>query len=346
MEVLFASEVEHPQTQTTQPSAFAQPSSFSTVERFSTPQIPTNPPRLLGEDWRMRCRIPGVPSLPQRGRLLANTPQLVLLYPNSPHPHTCLGLHPIFPVYPLSSSLSLDRHGSPLLLSRCGHMAHCIHPPVQACFMDDVIRSSSFSGPSTLSPALVKWQRQGHDGLGLGFGLQHGLGMAPGLYITSAIADCGGRGSLNLGHEELGHFSDDSSYQTGLPRRSLSQSDVKLLKQPASTAPAAEYRPLGHYPHLSRRHSPARPTHLPLQSSLSPERLPDGSKLDLSHSDSDSEAVCSYFCPGLDRMVRSVPLARMRISSGSLQLDEEDEESLNISDGEKASSTTAPKHKS
>uniref|UniRef100_W5LLT8 FERM domain containing 7 n=1 Tax=Astyanax mexicanus TaxID=7994 RepID=W5LLT8_ASTMX len=340
--VLVSSEVEHPQVQPSQLSSSAQSSSssFSATEMgcLNAFEAPQSLPRLLGEDWRTRCRFTGETNLPQRGRLLANTQQLVLLYPGPQHPQACLGLQPIFPVYPLSSSLSLSHPGSPLLLCRCGHMAHCVQPSMQACFLDDVIRSSSFSGPSTLSPALVRRQRQRYGGLGLGFGLPHGLGMAPGLYITSAVADCGGRGGLDLGREELGHFSDDSSYQTGLPRRSLSQSDMKLLKQPATGTPASEFRPLGHYPHLSRRQSPARPTHLPLQSSQGPEQPAGGSKPELSHSDSDSD--CPYFCPGLGRMVRSVPLARMRISSGSLQLDEEDEDS---NDGQRASSTTASK---
>ncbi|KAL6470399.1 hypothetical protein MHYP_G00215180 [Metynnis hypsauchen] len=349
-EVLFSSEVEHPQARVTKPSAFAQSrsSSISTAEPgpSSALQAPQSLPGFLGDDWRTRSRFHGQTTLPQRGRLLANAQQLVLLYPNPHHLHTCLGLHPVFPVYPLSSSLSLDHPGSPPLLSRCGHMAHCIQPPMQACFLDDVIRSSSFSGPSTLSPAVMRRQRQRYGGLGLGFALPHGLGMAPGLYITTAVADCGGRGGLDFSQEELGHFSDDSSYQTGLPRRSLSQSDMKLLRQSASGPPAAEFRPLGHYPHLSRRQGPARPTHLPLQTSILPERSAGGSKAEVSQSDSDSDAVCSYLCPGLDRIVRSVPLAHMRISSGSLQLDKEDENTLNTDVGKEVSSAIAPKHKS
>ncbi|KAI4882520.1 hypothetical protein NFI96_018916 [Prochilodus magdalenae] len=340
MEVLISSEVERPQARSMQASAFAQSrsSSLSTAEQGQpcTMQVPQSVPRRLGGDWRTCCRFTDNTALPQRGRLLANAQQLVLLYPNPHLPHTCLGVHPVFPVYPLSSSLPLDHPGSPLLLSRCGHVAHCIQPPMQACFIDEVIRSSSFSGPSTFSPALVRRQRQRYGGLGLGFGLPHGLAWAPGLYITSAVTDCGGRGGLGLGQEDLGHFSDDCSYQTGLPRRSLSQTDMKLLKQSTSGPPAADFRPLGHYPHLSRREGPARPTHLPLQPSFLPEGSAGGNKVELGQSDSDSDAVCSYFCPALDRVARSVPMARMRISSGSLQLDEEDEDS----------SETARKHKS
>lgn len=46
-----------------------------------------------------------------------------------------------------------------------------------------------------------------------------------------------------------------------------------------------------------------------------------------SYSDSDPEVFYPYYCPPppLGRVVRSAGLARMRFSSGSLQLDEEEE---------------------
>ncbi|XP_029555210.1 FERM domain-containing protein 7-like [Salmo trutta] len=274
---------------------------------------------------------------PQRGRLLANTQQLVLLYP-SPHshlyPYPCLELHPILPLSAQAymsgcSSFSLDHAPAPLPLSHYGP-----RPAPQAALLDDFIRSSSFSNPSSLSPCL---RRQRHR-----YNVPPGMAIAPGLYAAT-LAGCGA-GRREFGREETaGHFSDDSSYQAGLPKRSWSQSDMKVLRP---SAPAAEFRPLGHYPHLSRRHSPARPTHLPLNLSPMPERpasvcvLGAGSRTGSGEiSLSDSDVMFPYYCPGLGKLVRSGPLARMRISSGSLQLDEGEEDSFNLSDPEGSAAT-------
>ncbi|XP_016118768.1 FERM domain-containing protein 7-like [Sinocyclocheilus grahami] len=182
------------------------------------------------------------------------------------------------------------------------------------------LRSASFSGSAYASPVLTHWQRYA------GIGWPPVLGAAPGFYVAGSFGD--------RDQEELGHFSDDCSYQTGLPRRSYSQSDIKMLCQPA------EFRPLGHYPHLSRREGLTRPTYLPLHSA----RPTDGSMSELSHSDSDPDVMCSFYCPGISRLVRSTPLARMRISSGSLQLDEEEERSFS-NEGTSATAVKA-KHKS
>ncbi|XP_061664128.1 LOW QUALITY PROTEIN: FERM domain-containing protein 7 [Syngnathoides biaculeatus] len=104
---------------------------------------------------------------------------------------------------------------------------------------------------------------------------------------------------------EAGHYSDDCNFLPGLPRRA----DIKFH------VPASEFRPLGYYPHLSR---PTRPTFLPLNAPPQPER-PAGS-----HSDSEPEVFYPYYCPP----PRPVRPARMRLSSGSFQLDEDDEEEL------------------
>lgn len=233
--------------------------------------------------------------------------------------------------------------------------------PVQSLLpVDDVIRSSSFSNSSALAPA----RRQTGTGA-LGFATPFGLppGLFPSVYGGGcsqgqrgrgghSSSSCGGGGGarLDFNYEELGHFSDDCSYQSALPRRSCGQSDdVKLLRQPAL---AAEFRPLGHYPHLSRRQAPVRPTHLPLQASAAavcPERPASacslrgggggpGSRAELSHSDSDSETVvCPLYC----QAALAGPLARMRISSGSLQLEEEEEEegTVNPKGAEEAGAT-------
>ncbi|XP_063058273.1 FERM, ARHGEF and pleckstrin domain-containing protein 1-like [Engraulis encrasicolus] len=323
---------------------------------------------------------------PQRGRLLGNTQHLVLLYPNPHAPHThaqsCMGgmhHHPPFPVMPLP--------GQPFCLGQmpCGmfamptchhvhyhhhHYHHQLSPtmPVQSLVTVEGTpgpgpgNSCSFPSSSTLSPA----RRQRGRGGPPAPGFATAFAMPPfGLFSTSVYGGVGcshtgpqrGRRSGNNGggggggrrldftHEELGHFSDDCSYQSGLPRRSWSQADMKIVRQPV---PAAEFRPLGHYPHLSRRQTPTRPNHLPLQACAAgsssskssttrctPERPSSACSLrgggggggsggrtgELSHSDSDSETGCPLYFEAL-----SGPLARMRISSGSLQLEEEEEE--------------------
>ncbi|XP_061525290.1 FERM domain-containing protein 7 [Phycodurus eques] len=104
---------------------------------------------------------------------------------------------------------------------------------------------------------------------------------------------------------EAGHYSDDCSFLPGLPR----QPDVNFH------IPASEFRPLGYYPHLSR---PARPTYLPLNAAPLPQHSAG------SYSDSEPDVFYPCYCPPL----RPGRPARMRLSSGSLRLDEEDEEAL------------------
>ncbi|KAL0993889.1 hypothetical protein UPYG_G00115230 [Umbra pygmaea] len=292
------------------------------AERETTPR--------QGPEGHSEGAKPRATVAPQRGRLMANAQPLVIFYP---YPCPCLGLHPVLPFsaqayLPGCSSFSLDHTPAPQ--TRYG-------PPwsfPKTALLDDFIRSSSFSSPLVMSPCL-SCQRHRRNGPPL----PAGLAKPPGLYST-ALA--GYRASWKeFGREETaGHFSDDSSYQTGLPKRSLSQCDMKVLRPSSSSAPAAEFRPLGHYPHLSRRHSPARPTHLLLNMSATPERtasvcvLGSGSRTGSGEfSLSDSDVVFPYYYPGLGKLVRTAPLARMGISSCSLKLDEE-EDSFNLSDPE------------
>ncbi|GLD73168.1 FERM domain-containing protein 7 isoform X1 [Lates japonicus] len=146
----------------------------------------------------------------------------------------------------------------------------------------------------------------------------------PGFYQPS-----NGTRLLGIGQTEAGHYSDDSNFLPGLPRRVASQPDVKFhLSRSSNPAfnPASEFRPLGYYPHLTR---PSRPTYLPLNSSPLPERPTSLCMIggtSGSYSDSDPEVFYPYHCPPpLGKMVRSAGLARMRFSSGSLQLDEEEQ---------------------
>lgn len=347
VEVLFSTDLDRPQARIAEPSLFAQSrsSSFSGVEAASASASATLLPGL----GTLPLRWQGQGGGPQRGRLLGNTQQLVLLYPNPhTHPYACLGLPPVLPILPLpTQAFCLEHMPCVLPLPGCchHHHHHHLHPPAPPHSLlpaDDVFRSSSFSNATTFSPV----RRQRCMGFAPAFGLPSGLFAVAGCTGGSGRgrgSSGGGGGRLDFTREELGHFSDDSSYQSALPRRSWSQSDMKFVRQPA---PASEFRPLGHYPHLSRRQGPVRPTHLPLRSSPGPDRPASmcyvggggstGSRAELSHSDSDSEVMCPFYCPALATLGRTGPLARMRISSGSLQLDEEEEDTVNLGEAERA----------
>ncbi|KAJ8266049.1 hypothetical protein GJAV_G00125310 [Gymnothorax javanicus] len=218
--------------------------------------------------------------------------QLVLLYPRlglEEHPSLCSAIATIpLSALPLSTQAYLTRTAA---ASPLGH-APC--PAHRHAFLHHLARQSS--------PLL---QQQGTGAMGGRFGPR-----------TSRTS-----------WEETGHFSDDSSYHAGLPKRSWGQSDAKQLRpSPANTA--AEFRPLGHYPHLSRRRTPVRPSYLPLNSAPAPERpaslcvLGAGSSGEFS--DSDTEGIYPHYYPPGAKTGHS--LARMRVSSGSLQLDQVEEE--------------------
>ncbi|NXO03719.1 FRMD7 protein, partial [Rhinopomastus cyanomelas] len=98
---------------------------------------------------------------------------------------------------------------------------------------------------------------------------------------------------------------------------------MKTIRFPYSS----EFRPLGPHPALSScklglmRHVPAQ-----RGAALGPRRSAEcyvGSSTE--SSDSDSDLFAADYCSLYSRVLRS-PMARVRLSSGSLQLDEEDEE--------------------
>ncbi|XP_024919860.1 FERM domain-containing protein 7 [Cynoglossus semilaevis] len=247
--------------------------------------------------------------------------QLVLLYPNSPG----YQYHPVLPTFPLSGSSALGRHP---YLSDYVTVSSLERFP-QAGRRDyvavDSLARPSFYPLSHSSPPISPIRRNLRP-CSLGGGL--GRIYQPG---TNGARWLGG------GRVEAGHYSDDSSFHPGLPRRVASQPDVKFNLSRSSNPPfsaASEFRPLGYYPHLTR---PSRPTYLPLSSSPLPERptslyLIGGTGG--SYSDSDPEVFYPYYLPAppppppppLGKVGRSAGLARMRFSSGSLQLDEEEEE--------------------
>lgn len=241
--------------------------------------------------------------------------QLVLLYPNSP----AYQYHPILPTFPLAGSSPFNRH--PYLSDYVAVSSLERFPQARRqdyVTMDGLSRSSFYPlshGSPSNSPIRRNFRPSGSGGLGLARVYQPGSN---------------GARLLGVGHTEAGHYSDDSNFLPGLPRRVASQPDVKFHLSRSSNPtfnPASEFRPLGYYPHLTR---PSRPTYLPLNSSPLPERPASLCMIGGttgSYSDSDPEVFYPYYCPPppLGKMVRSAGLARMRFSSGSLQLDEEEE---------------------
>ncbi|KAK4810263.1 hypothetical protein QYF61_013078 [Mycteria americana] len=125
------------------------------------------------------------------------------------------------------------------------------------------------------------------------------------------------------GESRLLARSFDYGLQEQPPKRSWSQSDMKTIRFPYSS----EFRPLGPCPVLSSRKVGVF-RHVPAQQGLVPglrrstERYVGSST---ESSDSDSDLLATDYCSLYGRVLRS-PMARVRLSSGSLQLDEEDEE--------------------
>lgn len=241
--------------------------------------------------------------------------QLVLLYPNSP----AYQYHPILPTFPFAGSSPLNRH--PYMSDYVTVSSLERFPQARRrdyVTMDGISRPSFYplgqDSPS-VSPIRRNLRPLGSGGLGL-----------------ARVYQSGGNGArfLGVGHTEAGHYSDDSSFLPGLPRRVASQPDVKFHLSRSTNPtfnPASEFRPLGYYPHLTR---PSRPTYLPLNSSPLPDRPTSLCMIGGTtgnYSDSDPEVFYPYYCPPppLGKMGRPSGLARMRFSSGSLQLDEEEE---------------------
>ncbi|TSK17764.1 FERM domain-containing protein 7 [Bagarius yarrelli] len=238
-----------------------------------------------------------------------NSQHLVLLYPNSPH----LQFHPVLPTFPLATYPFLLQDSTSSSLDRLTQ-AHQSFKPIK------YFPGRSFSPASSLSPPQRQQLQRSEIEL-------VGSRLCP---TSRGPLGLGLNRRRNIGKIETGHYSDDSTYQSALPCRASSQPDVKIqrptLATPA-TAYASEYRPLGYYPHLSQHRVPTRPTYLPLSPSPLPERPTSLCVLGTgSYSDSETELFYPCYCPAVGKMVHSGPLARMRFSSGSLQLDEEEEE--------------------
>ncbi|XP_061862856.1 FERM domain-containing protein 7 isoform X2 [Colius striatus] len=114
--------------------------------------------------------------------------------------------------------------------------------------------------------------------------------------------------------------SFDYGLQEQPPKRSWSQSDMKTIRFPYSS----EFRPLGPCPTLSSRRAGALWHGPGLRRGA--ERYVGSST---ESSDSDSELLTAEHCSLYGRVLRA-PMARLRLSSGSLQLEEEEEEEVSL----------------
>ncbi|CAD7682751.1 unnamed protein product [Nyctereutes procyonoides] len=142
--------------------------------------------------------------------------------------------------------------------------------------------------------------------------------------LREAMARTTGKSNINVDLEVEEPNSEDAfaySIQEQTPKRSQSQSDMKTIRFPFGS----EYRPLGPCPTLSRKADlftymfaeQGFPTVLTDQGAA--ERY-----IGSESSDSESEILKPDYYSLYGKGTRS-PMARIRLSSGSLQLDEEDE---------------------
>ncbi|XP_052351677.1 FERM domain-containing protein 7 [Oncorhynchus keta] len=148
--------------------------------------------------------------------------QLVLLYPNNP----AYQFHPVLPTFPLASyphghAYFLD--GAVTSLERLPQMQRLDHTLLEGLTHPSLYARSDSSSLSPLRRNLRP------SGLGL-------------TRVYHAAR------SFDVGRIEAGHYSDDSNFLPGLPRRATSQPDVKLPRVVPASNPASEFRPLGYYP--------------------------------------------------------------------------------------------------
>ncbi|XP_041075662.1 FERM domain-containing protein 7-like [Polyodon spathula] len=296
VEVIFAAELERSKPEA-DPASFnhSRSSSFSCFEAEGRPDV------LQGQRSCMYFVRSNSIAEVDRSRMITN-PQLLR--------------HTASPNYALSAKQTDG------FVSSASFYLECPPPlPMHASLLEDVIRSSSFSNPSSMSPASRGLQKNRCDGL-----------------YQVEVTSCGSR--INVGREEAGHRAENPNYQVALPKRSWSQCDMKFLH----TAHSTEFRSLAHYHYPSRKPSLVRqvlPQHVGAdrRNSVCTTERYVGSGTD--GSDSDSDIIYPYYYPVLGKLVKAAPLARLRVSSGSLQLDEEDEDSFNNGDCASASPLTA-----
>nr|XP_014354002.1 PREDICTED: FERM domain-containing protein 7 [Latimeria chalumnae] len=226
--------------------------------------------------------------------------------------------------YPRQTGSPNKSFGVPLLDSVVPNVSFYLGKPPQvprrtSVLVEEILRMSSCSSSVSLSPT--------------GKELNNLRGDGP--YETAAARDnCG---SISSEVQESGRLCNA---QTQTPQRSWSQSDMKLLR----AAHGSEFRPIGPCPPLIRKSSIGRYV-LPQQIAKEHKGAWRATERFVSSgtesSDSDSEIINPYYYPLFGKIVRNSSLARIRLSSGSLQFDEEDEDSFDLCDSEDMSSLTA-----
>lgn len=154
------------------------------------------------------------------------------------------------------------------------------------------------------------------------------------------------KGSASVVNQTDVQTTNMEDSQDPYPKRSLSHSDMKSEGFPRGS----EFRPLGPYPFLTRTSSVSRnplphklialplppppppPTLVPSASSSSkkgPQMTERYVYSGTESSDSESEIINPYYYAVFGKNI-SHPMARVRLSSGSLQLDDEEEFPLNV----------------
>ncbi|XP_044538625.1 FERM domain-containing protein 7 [Gracilinanus agilis] len=161
--------------------------------------------------------------------------------------------------------------------------------------------------------------------------------------LNEALARTSGEDPPDIGMEDDDRTLGDAfgyRVQEQTPKRSHSHSDMKTIRFPFGS----EFQPLGPCPALSRKADFF--TYMFAQQEF-PEVLRSHSAaeqyLGSESSDSESEMLHPDYYALYDKTARS-PMARIRLSSGSLQLDEADEEvSFNIPAAESSRTTLKPR---
>ncbi|KAM8952903.1 FERM domain-containing protein 7 [Pelodytes ibericus] len=145
------------------------------------------------------------------------------------------------------------------------------------------------------------------------------------------------RNSVNVDPKTDIQFTSAEYTQELYPKRSWSHSDMKSTWFPYGS----EFKPLGHCPMLSRTSSVSRnplSLHVPLPPPLPPPLplLKNTPKVTERYvysgtesSDSESEIINPYYYALIGKNIRH-PMARARLSSGSLQLEDEESVPLNM----------------
>ncbi|KAM9041116.1 LOW QUALITY PROTEIN: FERM domain-containing protein 7 [Megaptera novaeangliae] len=152
--------------------------------------------------------------------------------------------------------------------------------------------------------------------------------------LQEAMAQTTGWSNLNVDLEEEDPNLEDAfayNIQEPTPKRSQSQSDMKTIRFPFGS----EFRPLGPCPALSRKADLF--TYMFAEQEFPTVLMDQGATegyVASESSDSESEILKPDYYSLYDKGISS-PMARIRLSSGSLQLDEEGEDvSFNTSSAE------------